>query len=97
MEKKDIVSFSLQELYKNAKVLQASFHDGCLVSTYHNINKSDTARSGIPQFQYPCRVDAVTVVICEKGQVKFTSNLKPVYSAGKYSLHQCLQFHSQSR
>ena len=76
MEKKDIVSFSLQELYKNAKVLQASFHDGCLVSTYHNINKSDTARSGIPLFQYPCRVDAVTGVICEKGQVKFTSNLK---------------------
>ena len=76
MEKKDIMSFSLQELYKTAKVLRASFHEGCLVSTYHNINKSDTIHSGIPLFQYPCRVDAVMVVICEKGQAKFTSNLR---------------------
>ena len=39
MEKMNIVSFSLQELYNGANK-RFSFHDGCLVSTYHGIDKN---------------------------------------------------------
>ena len=40
MEKMNIVSFSLQELYNGANK-RFSFHDGCLVSTYHGIDKNN--------------------------------------------------------
>lgn len=75
MEKMNIVSFSLQELYNGANK-RFSFHDGCLVSTYHGIDKNKIEQKAIPLFLYPCRVDAMTAVICEKGKVRFTSNLK---------------------
>ena len=43
MEKMNIVSFSLQELYNGANK-RFSFHDGCLVSTYHGIDKNKIDR-----------------------------------------------------
>ena len=75
MDKMNIINLSLQELY-NEMGEEVSFHDGCLVSTYHGINKNEIMRKGIPLFSYPCRVDAMTAIVCEKGKVRFTSNLK---------------------
>lgn len=75
MDKMNIINLSLQELY-NEMGKEVSFHDGCLVSTYHGINKNEIGRKGIPLFSYPCRVDAITAIVCEKGKVRFTSNLK---------------------
>ena len=75
MDKMNIINLSLQELY-NEMGKEVSFHDGCLVSTYHGINKNEIGRKGIPLFSYPFRVDAITAIVCEKGKVRFTSNLK---------------------
>ena len=51
MEKMNIVSFSLQELYNGANK-RFSFHDGCLVSTYHGIDKNKIEQKAIPLYQY---------------------------------------------
>ena len=71
MEQMNIVNFSLQEVFKESNV-QSTFHDGCLILTYHGINKKKIA----PIFSYPCRINAMTAIVCERGKVRFTSNLK---------------------
>ncbi|MCD7710213.1 MAG: hypothetical protein LUI04_02520, partial [Porphyromonadaceae bacterium] len=77
MQKSDIVTVSLKELYeKNPET--GSFHDGCLIATNHNIYKQDSLQKDNPMtlFYYPCRINAIAAVVCEKGKVLFTSNLK---------------------
>ena len=71
MEQMNIANFSLQEVFKESNV-QSTFHDGCLILTYHGINKKKIA----PIFSYPCRINAMTAIVCERGKVRFTSNLK---------------------
>ena len=75
MEQMNIANISLQEVFKESNV-QSTFHDGCLISTYHGINKKEIAQEVLPIFSYPCRINAMTAIVCERGKVRFTSNLK---------------------
>ena len=72
MNKKDIIDISLSEVVKRIGDNNCfTSYEGCFISSHYKLTPSSPIL-----FEYPCRLNALSVFICEKGRIKFTANLK---------------------
>lgn len=72
MNKKDIIDISLSEVVKRIGDNNCfTSYEGCFISSHYKLSPSSPIL-----FEYPCRLNALSVFICEKGRIRLSANLK---------------------
>lgn len=70
MNNKEIISFSISDLRKKNPEAEGIVHNGCFIALPEHENNPQSSL-----FNYPCRINAFFIMICESGSADININL----------------------